>query len=295
MLPSLPELTCPGCQTILAPDMSAVRTATAYPDCLRRCDECGVGFSNARTGPTLIYRSPEQNVPEEVRSGVLDVLGQALNIRNRPQKLVKFGFSTSEDALTWTVFRYLQQSEHLALVFRALGVVQCQTGEPTVLYWGTPSRHSQAGDELRSRLIAICNELGENPLSRSEPDIILDFGDAGVVVIEVKYRSPNDRRPFDARYTKYVWNTTAFSDAEAVGRSGLCELARNWRIGVDLAAGRPFILMNLVKRVEGAEQMAQFCSGLSTVKGSFRTILWKKLISVFAQPEWLQRYLSTRL
>jgi hypothetical protein len=47
-------------------------------------------------------------VPEPVRRGLASVLSRSVNITNRPNKRVKFGFETSEDAVTWTVFRYLQ-------------------------------------------------------------------------------------------------------------------------------------------------------------------------------------------
>jgi hypothetical protein len=291
----LPCLLCPVCHSTLSSTSTSVRAATTYEDCLRKCDPCGIGFSNARTSPTLIYRSPEYNVPDQVRSGVLDVLGQALNVRNRPQKLVKFGFSTSEDALTWTVFRYLQQSGQLASVFGALGVIQSQAQRPTALFWGVPwPMNDQAGQSLRDDVISICNTLDEKPLSRSEPDLILNFGDAGIVFIEVKYRSSNISEVLDQRCQKYQQNTSAFTDMDALKRSGFYELIRNWRIGFDLADGRPYTLVNLVQAQEENSNLSDFRSGLCSGAATFKTVLWRDLLSICTRPDWVNDYLRTR-
>ena len=87
----------------------AARVARTYEECLRRCLACRVAFSNAKTTPTLIHFDPLGNVPFEVRQGALQTLSAAINLRNRNNKIKKFGFSTSEDAVTWTVFSFLAQ------------------------------------------------------------------------------------------------------------------------------------------------------------------------------------------
>jgi len=292
----LPAVDCPGCGLRLVSAATVIKTATRYADCLRRCDICGIGFSNRRTNPTTIYRSPEQNVPETVRPGVVAALGQALNVQHRPDKLAKFGCSTSEDALTWTVFAYLVLAGKLAPLFRLLGVVGLAETEPTALFWGAPFPLGSArGGELRRRLIAVCDRLGENPACRSEPDVILDFADVGLVVIEVKYLSRNERKAFGQRYDRYVSGTSAFTDVDAIALSELYELTRNWRIGCELAADRPFALLNLVATLQDNDVVMQFCSGLNTEKGYFRTILWDDFLASFQQPLWLTEYLRARL
>jgi hypothetical protein len=79
--------------------------ATQYDDCLRRCEPCGIGASNAADpqAVTYIHRDPLGNIPIESRKGVSRALGEALNARNRESKRRRFGFSTSEDAVTWVV------------------------------------------------------------------------------------------------------------------------------------------------------------------------------------------------
>jgi hypothetical protein len=59
---------------------------------------------NAANNPTIIFRDHLDNVPAAVRSGAFRALSCSLNVRNRGSKREKFRFSTSEDAVTWTVF-----------------------------------------------------------------------------------------------------------------------------------------------------------------------------------------------
>lgn len=95
-----------------APPVDRPPAARSFTQCLRRCEPCGIGFSNGST-PTLIWREPERNVPPEVHEGLHATLANALNARKRPEKLVEFGFSTSEDAVTWTVFTALRKAHLL--------------------------------------------------------------------------------------------------------------------------------------------------------------------------------------
>ena len=109
----LPVLACPSCGSDVTQSTGELKRAGRYSDCLRRCKRCGIGFSNARHSATRIYQDPEMNVPEQSRGGIAERLKLALNERNRPSKRIKFGFSTSEDALTWTVFTYLNMTGQL--------------------------------------------------------------------------------------------------------------------------------------------------------------------------------------
>ena len=65
--------------------------ATSFNKCLRRCEQCGIGFSNAKNPDSVvkIYRNPLDNIPFEVRAGTLDTLPNALNLFNRENKLKK--------------------------------------------------------------------------------------------------------------------------------------------------------------------------------------------------------------
>ena len=146
----------------------------------------------------MLFNDPRMNVPREVRVGVIEALGLALNVRNRANKKVKFGFSTSEDALTWTVFRHLHETGTLLNSLRRAGLpIPDGAARPeALLLWGVPIPPDRAGDDrgwrLRARLESIADRLGENPNSRTEPDVVIDLGEAGIFIVEVKHRSPTD-------------------------------------------------------------------------------------------------------
>ena len=58
------------------------------------------------------------------------------------------------------------------------------------------SRWTGRGDDrgwrVREQLESIAKRFGEDPRSRTEPDVLLDLGESGIMIIEVKHRSPTD-------------------------------------------------------------------------------------------------------
>jgi hypothetical protein len=216
----------------------------SWDDLLYRCDHCGVGFSNSASprNRRRIVRSPELNVPAAVRDGLVDVLAEAANIRNRPSKLWKFCSEKSEDAVTWTVVRTLATENGLDRLLPPRQRSDKQ-GEPVLLLWGVPM--SASGKWFRERLGQISDALGELPRSRSEPDVVVAWKDV-LAIVEAKLSSKNDRKP--ARYAGWslYHSSDYFTAAPArVAETGLYELARNWRIGCELAGDRRFVLVNL--------------------------------------------------
>lgn len=288
-------------------EIAAVTTNTAplapksVNHCLRRC-ACGKGgYSNARNQPTWIFTEPTENVPAEVRAGLDEALTASLNRRSQKTKRFRFGFETSEDAVTWTVFRYLQKAGRIRQHLAACGnnVATQATTEPSLLLWGSPVPSSdERGREVRSNLIEVLGAtLNERKASFSEPDVILDFGTAGIVIIEAKYRSGNDRKPTGyGGWLQYLDDSEAFRDPQAVKASGLYELARNWRIGWELARDGPGSLLNLGPSsllVENRD-LVTFGAALATgPKKQFQVITWARLLSNEV-PAWLQTWLERK-
>src|SRR5262245_31454258 len=99
-MPELGPVICPDCGRSVGPVLfipdyrGGPPTARAYGACLRRCETCGVGFSNAQDPArvVMIHRDPLRNIPAEVADGAREALAAALNERNRANKLEKFGF-----------------------------------------------------------------------------------------------------------------------------------------------------------------------------------------------------------
>jgi len=288
----LKPLPCPACGTPLVPAPSVSRKPAAkLADCLRKCATCDLGYSNALNDPTVIHGDAAANVPIEVRPGVTYTLSNSLNVRNRRSKMAKFGFSTSEDALTWTAFSYLAGQGLLAQALQGIAI-SFATSPGALLLWGVPvpAADSQA-QVVEKRLVEVSDQLRESPLSRSEPDVIVDFGSAGLVLIEVKRFSRNECRKDAEIFTRYLSANVFFHNPRLVVASGLYELARNWRIGCELAGGRPLQLVNLVVAPRAAEtaRLQKFQSGLAvTPQRVFRQVTWANLLGAFKKPGWLE-------
>lgn len=149
--------------------------ATQFDDCLRRCEPCAIGASNAANSDavTYIHRDPLKNIPSESREGAIQALAQAFNVRNRESKRRRFGFSTSEDAVTWVVFTYLLRSGQLLGALHRAGIIADATiaTAPTLLLWGVPIDNGTRGTQIRNQLSELCTSLQEDPNSFSEPDV----------------------------------------------------------------------------------------------------------------------------
>jgi len=144
---------------------------------------------------------------------------------------------------------------------------------------------------------SVSKSLFEKPTRRSEPDVVLDFSDGGVVVIEAKLFSPNERKPESyAGWSKYL-DHSAFRDPESARATGFYQLVRNWRIGTELAGKRPFTLVNLAPEFVGDER-----AGLARLRLALRTsrerrfVLrrWNALLSGLVVPDWFSDYARRR-
>ncbi len=306
---SLPPVRCPECgaridaRPITVPEGSGAPAAGGFDDCLRQCAPCGIGFSNGNTADvarlTKIRRDPYAHWPADVVDGCDAALAAAINETNRANKRTKFAFSTSEDHLTWTVFRYLQTTGALGRVFHRVGMLDTDEN-PHVLLWGTPvPATDRESGTVRSELVRISDNLHERPLRRSEPDVIL-WSASECVFIEIKYRSSNDRKPPTyANWQRYLGQPGFFRDTDKLLESEAYELARNWRIGSELAGDKTFRLVNLAPQQlfrSDRELLDRFAGALNrSEKRCFSELSWENLLTVLnPRPEWLNEYLKSR-
>jgi hypothetical protein len=292
---------CRVCHAPIEPDLKRIEhlrrriTVNSREDCIYHCS-CGVSYSNARNerDRVMILASPEQNVPREVREGLAETLERLPDHRHRKAKKMRFCFETSEDAVTWTVFRGLERQGRLD----ALVAPDCPAGEPALLLWGVPVADSRA-EETADALGKVCRMLGELPGSLSEPDVIVRWDDL-LVLVEAKYRGGNECRPGHPGFRHYLDRSDLFEvSAAEVGAAGYYELTRSWRIGSELAEALSvpaFLLVNLGPP-EKIESDAEAFSGLVAVseKRDFVQRSWNDVLEAASPLEpWLDRYASER-
>lgn len=307
-MPQLRSLKCPSCGRLIAGTESTDRAsmATQFDDCDRRCEPCGIGASNAAdpAAVTYIHRDQLGNSPIETRDGAIEALGQAFNVRNRGSKRRRFGFSTSEDAVTWVVFTHLLRSGQLLGTLRHAGITAETTPEtaPTLLLWGVPADNGAPGEEIRKQLGDLCASLQDCPNSLSKPDVIIDLGEAGLVFIEVKHRSGNDLKPADyPSWSRYVSAARLGWPIEDVEAPGCYELARNWCLLKGVSGERPATLANLgpARPLGGAEgaclDRLVVTLGADPRPHSMK-VTWPSLLGsrIDDVPEWFSQFCRSR-
>ena len=284
---------CRLCEAVLIPSLTTVGVkANSYCDCFYRCANCRVGYSNRQdeAGRTLIYDTWERNIPVEVHAGLLICLQKSLNEHSRPTKLKRLSFQTSEDAVSWTVFRFLQDANLLGSVFG--------TSRPRVLFWGTefPPKPSTLVPDITQALTDVLLGLGDTARSLSEPDVML-CTDEMLLTIEVKYGEENSVDGDHRRFSEFTDAAPQlFKDASVVSSSGYYELTRNVVFTKLLAEklNRRWKVINLgmPRIVASANKFAEQLSDPSV----FEIQTWPDVCRRIPQPRaaWFQTYLQQK-
>ncbi|MCA9067327.1 MAG: hypothetical protein KDA84_00285 [Planctomycetaceae bacterium] len=218
-------------------------------------------------------------------------MNHALNVKNRPKKKDFFAFETSEDAVTWTVFRALYDNGSIC---RALGYPLEDL--QSLLFWGVPWP-TGAHDPTARELVSVLIQLGEYDDYFSEPDVIVVLS-GRILFVEVKYKEDNTRQRNYRGFSRYLTKSKSlFScNPQSIKREGYYELVRNWIIGNRLAqrAGRQFTLVNL--GLETCRESATLFGGQVADHGEFKFMTWTDLVMAIEEPisEWFASYLQSR-
>jgi hypothetical protein len=296
----MPEkMTCRGCGAMLTARNDALigKRAYRYADLAFACDACQRGYSNSwlASARVEITPSPAANVPPEVATDLDAVLSAACNRKARAGKRWKFCSARSEDAASWTVIQALRSTGQLRRVAEALGL--STTGGTHVLLWGAPLPPDDPGAvELAESLADVSDELGENPDRRSEPDIIIGWDNA-LVILEAKLGSSNDRQAARLdRFDRYLVDGLWAASAADIKAEGLYELSRNWTIGCKLAerTGRTtFVLGNLapLSRSVDVAAFGKLCA--TTASRRVVHVRWRDVLPD-PPPVWLVPYIGSR-
>lgn len=294
---ALTEIKCPLCGKSLSIKDQPHKSTSCYDDCIRKCDTCEIGFSNSKSNSTLIYEDYRENVPEELRGGLDESLKNSINATNRESKKKKFAFSTSEDALTWSFFKYFVVNDRYEDLLKLLDIESKDTTFDIYL-WGTKINSITNNPDLVDEFILVSKSFQENRSTRTEPDVIINLSDK-LVFIEVKYLSQNNIKPGEKKFRNYEVSDV---EMEEVIKSGHYELFRNWAFASKLSNGKDFELINLAPKKrfndKNKEKLIQFEASLKSGKGKFVKISWEDILEKIKKnryPEWFTAYLTKKI
>lgn len=231
-----------------------------------------------------IYISPSTFEYDLEEGNILwdyDLLQEHKEVKRETRRMAR---DNSEDAVTWNVFRYLENSGLLGdyLAF----ITKCPQTNPETMFWSYRKQDKRDWDLLNKAR----REFGETIKRGSEPDLMV-FTDQSLFFIEAKLTASNKIAPKerdDKYHKKYDtgadgWFSKVFKPSEefwdlAATRKQY-ELLRFWLLGTwmsnDLKKG--FYLLNLVR--EDAEKTIETDFGMRLVQGSckFKRITWEDI------------------
>ena len=152
--------------------------------------------------PTYVLQQPIDNF---IAGQTL--IGEALAGRWTKAETYRLGHENSEDALTWNVFRSLQEAGELSTGIRALTGIKATGGEPALYLWG---RHIDLhGTSAWPALANARDQIEPWGGQQTVPDCCLHLPGQAWVFIEAKFgsltattKSDHARDAWIARYDK---------------------------------------------------------------------------------------------
>ncbi len=253
-----------------------------------------------RAAPTYVLERPLDNA-----IAGRELITDAVAGRWGNSEATRFGNESSEGALTWNVFRSLQEAGRLGVVARALTGFE-PTAEPELFYWG---QHialdaATAWDELVTTLARLEPEV----TSHVEPDVCLHVPDFGWIVIEASFGSSSDAFDDPARVEEFLELYAAacpgLFDEERLRTTRLRDvpplLLRTIAVASSLRAeGERAVVIALVRESDTADVERRIDRCLAeTADVGFRRVTWESLYRALdpADPvlEPLRRYLEAK-
>jgi hypothetical protein len=193
----------------------------------------------------------------------------------------------SEDAISWNVFRYLEDTNQVAKLLS--WVTQTEQHLIELMYWSYSQEAHGAWPELNKAR----KEFGENLQRSSEPDLIA-LTDTALFFIEAKVTATNNTSPSGSNNrTNYLtggneWHTHVFvSDFDTVAiKARKYELFRFWLLGSWLASqiGRDFYLINIVLSEREKDIEQRFHPHIQKgINCHFKRVAWEEIHNFIAE------------
>lgn len=157
------------------------------------CKQCQVHISNA-TDPkdrVMVWENLGSNIYPNDISRLKKIIPESMNTANRKRRNPSMCSENSEDALTWSIFNYLEEKDLISRAYNYFTGEEVQ-GNCEIYYWGYNDKYPES--KLITEYYKTLKDAGEPKWQGgySEPDILLFNPSHGLINIEVKYRSPND-------------------------------------------------------------------------------------------------------
>jgi hypothetical protein len=192
----------------------------------------------------------------------------------------------SEDAISWNVFCYLEDTNQVAKLLS--WVTHTEQHLIELMYWSYSQKSHGAWPELNKAR----KEFGENLQRSSEPDLIA-LTDTALFFIEAKLTATNNTLPSGSNNsTNYLtggnkWHTQVFvSDFDTVAiKAKKYELFRFWLLGSWLAneMNLDFYLLNVVLTERETDIEKKINPHIRTgTNRQFKRVTWEEIYSFIA-------------
>jgi hypothetical protein len=196
----------------------------------------------------------------------------------------RLGNENSEDALSFNVFRSLQEAGLLLDASRSLTALDLD-GEPELIVWGhrLGATMAQPVPEIKAALDKLEGTVGQ----QTEPDVILRVPGWGWIFIEAKLTSPTSTyrgrkeklETWNARYAK----TKLFSAAALAAAKPETfpeQLLRNVAVAHAVAAGEHVAVIALVREVYAPKVTGWAANYIADVGVITRVATWEQLYAL---------------
>ncbi len=235
-----------------------------------------------------IFISPSAFAYEEEKDNLLWYSETDITLLNEVKKVKResrLNYNNSEDALTWNVFRFLDNHKLLDLYFSKM--LNREVSNIEVIYW---SYSNDSRDKIFKPL-KKAREIFEYGKG-SEPDIILKSNEM-VIFIEAKFGASNNVQKsnhYEALVQKYclsenrLWDKLFTKNFETIAvKEKKYELARFWLLGNWIAEkyqsnSTGFSLINLVRDVAEKDIENKFTRLINQDESRvFKRITWESI------------------
>jgi len=205
----------------------------------------------------------------------------------RVKRLSRISRDNSEDAISWNVFRYLEDTDQVAKLLS--WVTHTEQHLIELMYWS----YSQKDNGALSELNKVRKEFGENLQRSSEPDLIA-LTETALFFIEAKLTATNNTSPSGSNNrTNYLtggneWHTKVFiSDFDTVAvKAKKYELFRFWLLGSWLANKMKldFYLINVVLTERETDIEKRIIPHIQIGPNrQFKRVTWEEIHSFIAE------------